>query len=236
MRQLILTLLICGLACTSGVAADLQDLATKERLAKLPEALVSWLGIYATPREISGYTRSVLSIEPGLDGKLQYRLLYQSDVDIQDSIKQDVYRGDLIVEGENAFVPVAEAYMKDGKVQITSRVQKYTKITLKGTIALFREDSLLIFKDSGKLYDYGILIRLDETEASQRELEDLQLKSIKILYHDPTMLWKDPFVEDANEILDRDYKHKLPGGPVAGEKDPPLQGIFPPPNNTGKGN
>ena len=88
--------------------------------------------------------------------------------------------------------------MRDEKPVLLASIDKYTRTTINGHVVLMRADALNVYKKENKLYDYGILIRIDPNVEIAQDLTDIKHPSIKMLYTDPDSGWEDPFVNGAN--------------------------------------
>ena len=154
-----------------------------------PTNLEDWSGIYSSTAEIRGFTGTVLLLEPSTGHDLSYRMRFYSDAGDRDN---DIKHGNCLVEGATLYVP-----MTSGSTYAS--VERYTMLTVNGYRVLMRDDAFKLFREQNKLYDYGILIKVAEATANVRPgLQDVEHKSIKSLYGDPSKSWKDPYVNGPN--------------------------------------
>jgi len=187
----------------SGSAAKQTNTTAATQPAATPATTIDeWIGIYSSPSEIGVFTGTVLTIEKGLTGDLEYRKTFYSDVvldESEDSFDQKVYSGSCRIEDICIYIPIAFGWYRDGKPHLHASIDRYTKVAVNGQVTLMRDDAYTAFRSENKLYDYGILIKV-ATEADKfLELEKVEHTSIKILYADETKPWKDPFVHGPNE-------------------------------------
>jgi hypothetical protein len=159
----------------------------------------SWLGLYSSPEEISGFTGTVLAIERAYSGGLEYRMTFYTDVRSRDDIEEPEKRGDVVVEGDTMYLPRARGYYRDGKAILSADIDRYTRRQICGRTVLLRDDALKAFTQDNKLYDYGILIKVADTVERFANLDDARHESIKVLYDNPASGWNDPFVNGPNE-------------------------------------
>ena len=133
-------------------------------------------GIYCTPVEISGFSGTALELK---DGKFEY--WFYSDVGT----------------GDEPEYPVTGKYsQKDGQLtlnheQVSQR--DWFPAVIKGVRVLLRPDAWKIWREQKKIYDYGVLIQVDETVDDDG---DVERPSVKQLYGagKKDREWKDPFV------------------------------------------
>jgi hypothetical protein len=158
----------------------------------------SWSGAYSSPSEIGAFTGTVLLIETETDGGLHYRMTFRSDRGSTDEVREGEKFGTLLTEGQHLYLPVATAYRREDRVQTFADVTRYTRMTIRGRTVLLRDDALNAYQKQDRLYDYGILIKVDEGRDFVPSLDDVRHESIKALYRDPAKPWKDPFVGGPN--------------------------------------
>lgn len=187
------------LAATAAVAAGCRG----ERVIGQGESAVGendWVGVYASPSEIGGFSKTVLIVErnPGGDG-LGYRMRFQSDVVSDDEIQQDVLRGTVLSEGGKLYVPEASGDYMEGKPFLFAHLTRYTRCRINAHIALLRDDALRAYERDDELYDYGILIRVADKADWQTDFDGVKHPSIRLLYGDKRRGWKDPFVHGPNQ-------------------------------------
>ena len=183
---LVLSLLAVGLAAAADDAAE-----------PAPEQ-AAWLGVYSSPKEIGGFTGTVLSIEKGVPDGLSYRMTFYTDVILADAIEQSELRGDVLTNGDQMYVGTASGYILDGKPTLFGTVKRYTRATINGRVVLLRDDALQAYRKDGTLYDYGILIRVSEKAARLGKLAAAPHESITVLQRNPKKEWKDPFIHGPN--------------------------------------
>jgi len=159
----------------------------------------SWVGLYSSPEEISGFSGTVLAIEKGYYGDLQYRMTFYSDVRSNDDIDEAVKSGDVLVDGDKLYLPRAAGHYRDGKAVLSADIERYSRREIGGRTVLLRDDALKAFTQENKLYDYGILIKVADSLQRFASLDDVRHDSIKVLYDDPAKGWNDPFVNGPNE-------------------------------------
>ncbi len=158
-----------------------------------------WVGVYSSPSEIGAFSGTVLVIDKWMNDDLIYRMKFYSDVVIDGSIEQDELSGTCLIEGDRIYIPQASGYYRDGKPDLSASVDRYTRVAVNGNVTLMRDDAYRGFNTQGKLYDYGVLIKIAEKADVLLDLSDVEHKSIKVLYNDKTKPWKDPFVNGPNE-------------------------------------
>ena len=124
---------------------------------------------------------------------------FHTDVEMVGAIEQDEKWGSCLVDGDALYVPEASGVARDGKAFLMASIDRYTLRTINGRVVLMRDDAFHLFEEKGKLYDYGILIKIDKTLPPGSSLRDVEHPSIKVLYDDPTKPWHDPFVDGPNE-------------------------------------
>lgn len=146
---------------------------TNERLAE---------GVYATPDEISGFSGTTLELKNG-----KFRYWFYSDVRTSDEPKYPI-------TGKYEF--------QDGKLILNNKLnQKVWFVDVVNNIpVLWRNDALKIWKQERKIYDYGVLIWI-ENEIPEDDLYKLKRVSVRDLYSEENKKqvkeWKDPFVHGA---------------------------------------
>src|SRR5688572_15950183 len=86
-----------------------------------------WVGVYASPSEITGFSRTVLVLEKDDLPQLAYRMRYRSDRVSVNAIEQDELRGRCMTSGTELFLPSADGYYDDEKKpQLTASIDRYT--------------------------------------------------------------------------------------------------------------
>ena len=157
----------------------------------------TWMGVYSSPSEIGDLNGTVLSVEkanmPMTPQHFSYRLFMYSDIEAPDEIPQKELSGDVLVEGERLFLPIAAGYHYPNQKQpvLNAYLYRYTRMTIHGCIVLLRDDALRHYLKDKSLYD-GILIRVADDTKQLTKLADAKHESIKILYDDPKKEWKYP--------------------------------------------
>jgi hypothetical protein len=159
----------------------------------------SWVGLYSSPKEISGFSGTALAIEKGYYGGLQYRMTFYSDVGSSDDIDEAVKSGDVLVDGDKLYLPRAGGQYRDGKAVLSADIDRYSRREICRRTVLLRDDALKAFTQENMLYDYGILIKIADSVERFASLDDARHESIKVLYDDPAKSWNDPFVNGPNE-------------------------------------
>ena len=157
------------------------------------------LGVYSSPSEIGGFSGTVLVIERGLSGELGYWKTFYTDVVSPDDIEQDIRSGSVLVEGDHVYIPEASGYYRDGVPRLMASIDRYTLVTVNEHQTLMRDDAYKVYQQENRLYDYGILIKVSDKRPSLLKLDDVEHKSIKVLYDDPSGEWQDPYVHGPNE-------------------------------------
>jgi hypothetical protein len=104
-----------------------------------------------------------------------------------------------LIEGRAILLPRAYGFVHDGKPVLLARVDRLTLVEVNGHKVLMREDAIRAFRESKKLYDYGILVKVSEDPDATADLRRVQHPSIKLLYSDPSKPWHDPWTSGANE-------------------------------------
>lgn len=157
------------------------------------------LGVYSSPSEIGGFSGTVLVIERGLSGDLGYWKTHYTDVVSPDDIEQDIQAGSVLVEGNHVYIPEAYGYYRDGVPRLQASIARYTLVKINGHQTLMRDDAYNVYQQENRLYDYGILIKVSDDPPRLHALDEVEHKSIKVLYNDPSQEWHDPYVHGPNE-------------------------------------
>jgi hypothetical protein len=155
-----------------------------------------WVGVYASTSEIGGFSGTVLLLEQK-DGNVEYRMRRHSDVSSNLDIPQDELRGTCLTVGNTLFLPEAYGFFNDGKPILLSNVTRYTHIEINGHRVLMRDDALRAFRTDHKLYDYGILVKVND-KPDRVDIQKVAHPSIKMLQSNPNVPWQDPFVPGPN--------------------------------------
>ena len=199
-RPLSLILLFTGLFCTACSHPPQQSAAragvTSVQAATKPAepATEDFLGVWASPAEIGGFSGTVLVLEKDLSDEIGYRMRFYTDTDLSGEIKQDERRGSSLTSGHAIYIPQASGFYHDGKPLLLASVTQYTLMQINGHAVLVRDDALKAYQTENKLYDYGILIRVTAKAEPLLELKKVEHPSIKLLYSDPNKPSADPFV------------------------------------------
>ncbi len=183
----------------AALSAGCSTQSERQSTEALATAVDEWIGVYSSPSEIGVFTRTVLVVEKGLSNDLSFRKTFFSDVEIADSIEQDIHSGSCLFEANRIYIPEAFGYYRDGKPHLLGSIERYTKVTVNGHVTLMRDDAYRAFKSQNTLYDYGILIKVSTDVDAALEIKKVEHKSIKILYNDQTKQWNDPFVHGPNK-------------------------------------
>ena len=130
-------------------------------------------GVYVTSSEIRGFTGTILELRDGA-----YRYWFYSDVGTNDSTMPET--GTYAVEY--------------GIVQLSNgdpwHVGNIGELGL-----LWRSDALEAWKQSERIYDYGILVRTEQAVPSLWwEIESPSIDIVKQALWRPTSNWRDPFI------------------------------------------
>ena len=159
----------------------------------------NWHGIYTSPSEIGGFSRTVLVILCERDGTISYRRIFCSDVIDTTEIPQKEQGGVCLVDGDQLYIPEATGNYEKGKPILRADLTRYTRMLINGCPVLMRDDALKVFKGTERLYDYGILIKVGEYADSIMNISTTPHASIRTLYRDKTGSWNDPFVSGPNK-------------------------------------
>lgn len=200
MRYLIATIVTLLSASCAGPRGGAPSVPATQPAAAGTVSEADWLGVYASTSEIGGFTGTVLVLEKNLMGKdIGYRLRFHSDVSWSAAIKQDERGGGCLIEGRALYLPEADGYMHDGKPHLRASIKRYTLVEINGRRVLIRDDALSAFRNQNKLYDYGILVKVQDQADILLDLTKVEHPSIKVLYADPNKPWDDPFVHGPND-------------------------------------
>jgi hypothetical protein len=157
-----------------------------------------WIGVYASTSEIGGFAGTVLVLDKELGDEIRYRMRSYSDVSLAGAIEQDERAGSCLIERRMLYLPEASGYMQDGKPRLFASITHYTLMEINGRKVLMRDDALRAFREENKLYDYGILVKVEDKAGLLLDLSKVEHPAIKVLYSDPARPWKDSFVHGAN--------------------------------------
>lgn len=111
-RSLILTLILSLTVASCNRPSANPTRAHPERL-DIP--LDEWVGIYVSPREISGFSGTVLVIEKSLVDGLSYRMSHYTDRRFANDIEQHELHGSCLTAGSSIFIPTASGYYNDDR-------------------------------------------------------------------------------------------------------------------------
>jgi len=178
----------------------LELIATDRPTARKATSIsTNWHGVYTSPSEIGGFSGTALAILCERDGTISYRRIFYSDIIDTTEIPQKEQGGVCLVNGDQLYVPEATGNYEKGKPILRADLTRYTRMLINGRPVLMRDDALKVFKGTEKLYDYGILIKVDEYADSIMNISIAPHASIKTLYRDKTGSWNDPFVNGPNK-------------------------------------
>jgi hypothetical protein len=158
---------------------------------KAPPRDSTWIGVYSTPSEMSDLNGTVLSVEkpdrPLTPQHFNYRMFLYSDLENADEIPQEELSGDILVEGEHLFLPMAAGYHSPDKKEpvLSASLYRYTRMSIRGHTVLLRDDALRHYYEDKTLYQPGILIRVAVDATKISKLADARHESISVL-GDPT--------------------------------------------------
>jgi hypothetical protein len=189
----ILVIALLGVSC---VRPD--DRTTTQPIVEITMPETDWSGVYASTSEVGDFTGTVLMIEKGSRGKLDYRLTSYSCTVSEDTIPQDEHAGHCLTDGNVLYLPKADGYMYEGKPKLLAFITRFTRVEVNGHTVLMRDDALRAFRSENKLYDYGLLVKLKTPTSGRLDLHTVEHPSVKVLYTDPTKPWNDPFLYGAN--------------------------------------
>ncbi|WP_147868527.1 hypothetical protein [Stieleria maiorica] len=159
----------------------------------------AWIGVYTSPSEVGRFTGTKLKVDKDGPDKLGYQMQFYSDFSDANDIEQEELSGQLLVEENRLYLPEAHGSYRKGKPQLFAMISRYTKVQIGGRTVLLQDDAYSEFQRSGKLYDYGILIKVTNKSGFQIDYRKAPHLSIKTLSMPPTAPWKDPFVHGPNE-------------------------------------
>ena len=157
------------------------------------------LGVYSSPSEIGGFSGTVLVIERGLSGDLGYWKTHYTDVVSPNDIEQDIQAGSVLVEGDHVYIPEAYGYYRDGVPRLQTSINRCTLVKINGHQTLMRDDAYNVYQQENRLYDYGILFKVSDDLPRLHEIDEVEHKSIKVLYDDRSKAWEDSYVQGPNE-------------------------------------
>jgi len=131
-------------------------------------------------------------------GEFRYWLRSYSDARQADEIREDKKFGELLIDSDRLYVPEASGYTRDSEPSLFASVTRYTRTAIRGRTVLLRDDALKAYREQNRLYDYGILIKVDDHADLLADLGHVKHESIKVLYEDPAKPWRDPLVNGPN--------------------------------------
>jgi len=201
MRNLLFVTALAVAGCSSAAPApegrsNAAEAKASTTATTSPKRIRAWVGVYASPSEISGFAGSVLDLMSGADHA--YRLRRYSDVRSANNIEQDELAGSYLTDADVLYLPQASGYMIDGKPRLLASMERYTRIQINGHAVLMRDDALRAFREENKFHDYGILIQVSDQANGLEDLKKVQHPSIKLLYINPIGGWADPLVHGPN--------------------------------------
>jgi hypothetical protein len=147
----------------------------------------TWMGVYSSPSEPFDLNGAVLSVEqpdrPMTPQHFTYRLFMYSDLESADAIPQEELSGDILVEGDRLFLPMASGYHRANQKEpaLSASLYRYTRMTIRGRTALLRDDALRHYLEDKSLYQPGILIKIADDATKLSKLADARHESISVL-------------------------------------------------------
>ena len=147
----------------------------------------TWMGVYSSPSETADLNGAVLSVEkadrPMTPQHFTYRLFMYSDLENADEIPQEELSGDILVEGERLFLPMAAGYRRPNQKEpaLSASLYRYTRMTIHGRTVLLRDDALRHYLEDKSLYQHGILIKVADDATKISKLADARHESISVL-------------------------------------------------------
>lgn len=133
-------------------------------------------GVYCTPEEISGFSGTVVEFKGN-----SFRYWFYTDVEGSD---------------EPRFPITGEYILQDGKVILNDErisQQEWNPLVLNGIPVLLRSDAMRYWREQKKIYDYGVLIKVDGQVSDDGEIARPSVKEIYDASRKDKK-WKDPFV------------------------------------------
>ena len=198
---ILLTVLLSGSAACSHQPSKAAPTGSSIQPV-LSRAKREWIGVYTSPEEVGGYSGTALDIKEGYFGKLSHRMTFYSDgnlvVEGTRDIEEPEKSGDVMVDGNKLYVATATGSITHGKASLDAGLERYTRVRVCGRVVLMRDDALELYRRKNELYDYGILIKVSDSDGSLSKLAAAKHESIKVLYQHPANGWQDPFVNGPN--------------------------------------
>jgi hypothetical protein len=142
-------------------------------------------GTWATSREIARFSGTILSIE----GTSFTEWFYSDAGPVNDG---NPIRGAYSFSGTILTVPASPPA---GGATGSGSAGVWHLDRINGVSVLLRGDALKAWRTTGRLYDYGILIKIDDAATTTGKVKR---PSIKQLYSDPAGGWRDPDVYGPN--------------------------------------
>lgn len=175
--QKVVNRVACLIAVTA-IAGCFQNSSEKEQDVESADASMSQPsinGLFLTPKEIAGYTETMLLLQDQ-----HYQYWFYSDLRGQHEPQYPI-KGAFSFDGENIRLDGEHVSQKEWRL-----------VNINGVQVLMREDAYSLWIKEGQLYDYGILIYCPPAPDNTR----LENPSIRVLVDDAASDWKDPFVHD----------------------------------------
>jgi hypothetical protein len=185
-------LIILSLSVASCVSD--RERSTQAASSSQPVEVPVIMGTYATASEIAKFSSTVLVIFTNSDDNLRFRQRRSSDI----PNGPEEQRGLALADGKTLYLPFVIASANGKDVDVFSSVGRYTAAKINGRDVLLRDDARVAYEERNELYDYGILIRVDERSGYIVDMKEVQHPSIKVLYADNSKPWNDPFVNGPN--------------------------------------
>ena len=133
-------------------------------------------GVYVHPNEIGGFTGTILELKDG-----EFRYWFCSDVGRDDTPYPQ--KGTYAVD--------------DGVLKLSNGRRWY--IGNAGELALlWRSDALAVWQESNRVYDYGILVRIEhDVPELIWQIESPSINVVNQALGRPSSVWRDPFIYGA---------------------------------------
>ena len=165
-----------------------------------PIGLSDWIGIYTSPSEIKGFSHTVLAID-NRDSGVRAMRVFRSDIEMSELIDPGDRDGACIIEGDQIYISEGWGLKRGDEVMVYGALERYTRVEINERVVLMRDGAYSAYKKEGKLYDYGVLIKVGDDPSNKGGVswKGAAHESIKVLYADPTKPWKDSFVHGPNE-------------------------------------
>ena len=167
MRESLVLFLVLAIAGCEGRSADrsgsppAEQPSTSDDPRQAP-GTSQFDGVYCTAREISGSSGTILELK----GE-KFRYWFYSDLIGPDGPEYTITGSYRVVDGK--------LVLDHG--QVTQK--EWFPDVINGVPVLFRDDALKIWREQGRLYDYGILIKAPSADLSD---DSAERPSITVLY------------------------------------------------------